>query len=152
MRTRGGYPRGSSSRYWTLGKAVLRLSHASALSVRCGMAVHIRLLPSTYVDACSIEQPLVIERCNFGARLRLQQFPEWLVHVVHLQVLLLVLWRDLIRAEEKAVRMLVEETRGAPRDFRVRHDVLRDFVPGDVEVHMAERRIIDDAADDERHL
>src|SRR6185503_16335927 len=56
--------------------------------------------------------------------------------------------RDLVGAEEKSIRMPVDDRRGCLDRLGGRDDVLRGLAPGEIDVDTRERRIREQAADD----
>ena len=70
---------------------------------------HVRALPRPYARARGVEQALVVAALHERLRFGRQQAPERIVLAVHAQVLLLVRRRDLVGAEQEAVRVAIDE-------------------------------------------
>src|SRR4030095_1908581 len=71
-----------------------------------------------------------------------------LILVVNLQIFFLVGWRYFVGAKKKPIRMSVDNCSRILCRLRSSYDVLRYFIPGDVEINMTELRIINDVFDD----
>src|SRR5688572_398837 len=105
-------------------------------------------LPTAYSSSSFVKNSFVVSLPDFFAGLLSQQLPEGFVLVVDLQVFFLSRRSNLVCAKEKTIRVTINHRRGILSRFRRSHDVLRNFIPGDVEVDVAQFRLINDLLDD----
>src|SRR6516225_724119 len=115
---------------------------------RSSQRLYVGLLPRPYLGACGVEDALVVALADLEARLRRELRPDRIPQVIDAQLRRLVRRCHVVGTEQKTVRMAVEHRRDALFDFRVCNGVFSHLVPGDVVVHVAERRVVHQFLDD----
>src|SRR6185295_13398285 len=116
----------------------------------CSRAALPALRPLVRADLfpTSVEQSFVVSLANLGAGVRREQRPQRLVHVEYGVVRNGVARSDDVGAEQEAVGVAVDQIRRATRDLGRGEQILGDFVPADVEVHVPQAWVLEDVFDD----
>lgn len=108
----------------------------------------IGLFPGADAAAGFVEKPLVVAFAKVGTGLGCELGEARSVHVVDLEIALLVLRGYFVGAEEETAGVAIDDGGGGIEGFGRGNEVFGDFVPGDVDVDVAELGVGEDAVDD----
>ena len=99
-----------------------------------------------------IKKPLVISFPNILACLGRECIPQWLVLVVDPKILFLIWRSNFVCSKEKAFRIAIDEICRDSDRLGTGNDVFRDFIPGDIKVHITHPRIAENGCQHRRVL
>src|SRR6185369_11398861 len=105
-------------------------------------------LPTADLASRFVKDSFVVFLADLFTGVRAEQLPQRFVLVVDPEIFFLSRRSDLVCAEEKTIRITIDDSRRLPGRFRCGHNVLRYFVPRDIEMHVLELRVVDDLLDD----
>ncbi len=108
--------------------------------MRCLTLVYLclRFLPFPYSVSRFIEEALIISFVNLLVCFFVQQLPQCLVLVIDTQISLLLRRCHFICAEQEAVGVTVDQVGRNLYSFQCCDQVLRDFIPRNIEIDVTE--------------
>src|SRR4051794_5864835 len=112
-----------------------------ASASRTAPAAQVASLPATDLRAGRVEDPLVVPEPDLSAGFALEGAPQGFVLVEDLHIFGGIGWGDLVGAEQKPIRITIDESCSNLYRFGAGNDIFGHFIPREIEIAMSEAGI-----------